>query len=453
MRYSFKGLQPPWQNYPLEGVRPIMSVIDVNTPSTEDMESLQRSQGATIKSKSTLVLLMKQRPLLLLGWALFFFGIPLASTIIGTLLLLLDLVIVLVRIYLLHQSVPGPTVSINIHHSKTRYTLVMFLLLVVWASAGGIVSKRPDIALPATFGLALVMVIFLFRAGDILWNDGWLLKRTMPFLVLGLLTAALYGIYASQVKGIARLRLIGHGPNGSGTALLISILLAWSYADLLANPWLKAGTRLTALAAIPSLLFTYSRGAWLGFAGGATSLVLSKRSNIIWILIGLLIIASVVALNPRLEQRARNIFSIKRNMDRVELWSVTTKLIPDHLLFGVGTAVFPHVYQDYSPRGNAMAFAHNFFLQALAEYGIPGFVLILAMVGMIIWTGCLLVRTKKWPLASGVLAAVIGTLIHQQVDNTIHGANLAGAFWFLCGFLLALDAALPNLNPDIRKPE
>ena len=93
-----------------------------------------------------------------------------------------------------------------------------------------------------------------------------------------------------------------------------------------------------------------------------------------------------------------------------------------------------------------MAFAHNFFLQALAEYGIPGFVLILAMVGMIIWTGYLLVRTKKWPLASGVLAAVIGTLIHQQVDNTIHGANLAGAFWFLCGFLLA------QMQPTERTP-
>ena len=48
---------------------------------------------------------------------------------------------------------------------------------------------------------------------------------------------------------------------------------------------------------------------------------------------------------------------------------------PDHLVFGVGTAVFSHVYRQYSPRGNSMAFAHNFFLQALAEYGIPGLVL------------------------------------------------------------------------------
>ena len=390
--------------------------------------------------ESTLRLLLKERPLLLLGWSLFFFGIPLASTIASSIFMLIDLLIVLFRTNVLHQLVAGPPIHLELGHQKTRLAAILLALLILWACIGGIVSIRPDIALPSTIGLALVFILFFFRAGDLLWNDGWLLQRTMPLLVIGLLISGIYGVYATKVLGMTRLRLIGHGPNGSGTSLLISILLAWSYADLLTRSWLKVAVRLIALAAIPSLLFTFSRGAWLGFAGGVVCYMLvSKHKHKVGLVVGLLVVALLVGTNPKLQYRMQNIFSLERNRDRIEVWSTTIKLIPDHLLFGVGTAVFPHVYQQYSPRGNPMAFAHNFFLQALAEYGIPGFILLITVIGLCLVTGYSVVREHRWPLAAGVLSAVVGALIHQQVDNTIHGANLASVFWFLCGLLLTLD--------------
>lgn len=96
-----------------------------------------------------------------------------------------------------------------------------------------------------------------------------------------------------------------------------------------------------------------------------------------------------------------------------------------------------------------MAFAHNFFLQALAEYGIPGLVLLIAVIGLSVSAGYRVVRSYRCPLALGMLSALIGTLIHQQVDNTIHGANLASIFWFLCGFLVALHE---NQGETLKEP-
>ncbi|HHV94767.1 MAG TPA: hypothetical protein GXX47_09575 [Firmicutes bacterium] len=416
-----------------------MALALLDTVTEHEYLSSDR-RASVFAGESTLTLLLRQRPLLLLGWGLFFLGIPLASTIVSILLLLLDSLVVLVRTRVFRHQVAGPPIFFKQEESRKRQALILFSLLGLWAVIGSLLSIRPDIALPSTIGLTLIISVFFFRAGDLLWEDRWILRRTMPFLVIGLLASSIYGVYASQIQRVPRLELIGHGPNGSGTCLLISILLAWSYADSLTKPWTKLGVRLIALAGIPSLLFTQSRGAWLGFAGGAVfySLLSGHRRNWIWLLVGVVIISVIVQANPSLQRRMQRIFSLELNKDRIEVWTVTLKFIPDHLVFGVGTAVFPHVYQRYSPRGNAMSFAHNFFLQALAEYGIPGLLLSTAVIGLSLTAGYHGVKRCRWPFALGVLSAVIGTLIHQQVDNTIHGANLASIFWLLCGFLVAL---------------
>ena len=426
-----------------------LALFDVVTEPAEEFLSTSQNKS-TPKGERITLSLLRQRPLLLLGWSLFFLGIPLASTLASVLLLLVDSLVVLIRTRIFGHQVAGPPIDFQQVQGTKRHALVLFVLLGLWAVVGSLVSIRPDIAFPSTVGFALIIVVFFFRAGDLLWEDCWILRRTMPFLVVGLLASSIYGVYASQIQGMARLRLLGHGPNGSGTCLLISILLAWSYADLLRKPRLKLGVGLVALAGIPSLLFTYSRGAWLGFAGGAAIYaVFSKRRNMIWLLLGLLIVAMLVGANPSLQRRMQNIFSLELNKDRIEVWMVTLNLIPDHLVFGVGTAVFPHVYRQYSPRGNSMAFAHNFFLQALAEYGIPGLVLLIAVIGLSVSAGYRVVRSYRCPLALGMLSALIGTLIHQQVDNTIHGANLASIFWFLCGFLVALHE---NQGETLKEP-
>ena len=416
-----------------------LALCNAVTGSADSSPSTGQSTTAPA-CESMMMLLLRQRPLLLLGWALFFLGIPLTSTIVSVLLLLVDSLVVFIRARLLGHEVAGPPIRSRQEGGKAKHLRILFILLGFWAMVGSLASIRPDIAVPSTIGLALIIITFFFRASDLLWEDCWILRRTIPFLVIGLLIASGYGIYAARVKRVVRLELLAQGPNVTGTCLLIAILLAWSYADWLQRPWQKVGVRLAALAAVPRLLFTGSRGAWLGFAGGVASYMLfsSNRRNIVWAVVAVLIVAMVVQTSPSVQRRIDRMFSLERNRDRLEVWSVTLSMIPDHLVFGIGTAVFPHVYQQYSPRGNSMALAHNFFLHALAEYGVPGLVLLVTVVGLSIVAGFQVVAKHRWALAQGVLAALIGTLIHQQVDNTIHAANLANIFWFLCGFLVAL---------------
>jgi O-antigen ligase len=110
-----------------------------------------------------------------------------------------------------------------------------------------------------------------------------------------------------------------------------------------------------------------------------------------------------------------------------------------------------HVYSKYvlpgAPEPSA-AFAHNLFLQVTAEFGFVGLVVFVAILVRVLWLSWRLARTGNL-LYQGIFAALVGVLIHQQVDIPIWGLDIGGGFWTLVGLVIALHGQLES-RPEGR---
>jgi O-antigen ligase len=176
--------------------------------------------------------------------------------------------------------------------------------------------------------------------------------------------------------------------NAAGSFFALTLLIAltflarrrWSYA-------LAVGT------ITPALWITGSRSALAAVLGisAAGGLVLALRSRD-WrqkaaFAVGLAMIAGAALLAWHYYPKLRNdpaTFSIRT---RLELWQAAVSMMTTQPLFGIGLGGFYVQSHRYAAAmldsiGRPYENAHNYFVQVLAELGIPGLVLFLAVIGL-----------------------------------------------------------------------
>lgn len=124
--------------------------------------------------------------------------------------------------------------------------------------------------------------------------------------------------------------------------------------------------------------------------------------------------------------------------ERQEQYRTTGRLIRDHWLFGTGPQAYHAVHGYYlEPHQTAYRYAHNDWLQTVAEWGAAGAVLVFLLLGLAIGT--------PWWAGLGepalVGAAGVGlmlVLVHSMVDFPLQVHGILLTFSMLCALLLAL---------------
>ncbi|MFZ0545178.1 MAG: O-antigen ligase family protein [Candidatus Promineifilaceae bacterium] len=197
-------------------------------------------------------------------------------------------------------------------------------------------------------------------------------------------------------------------------------------------------------ALIAALVFSWSRGAWLGFGAGMTTLALffPRRRWIGLLLIvvggGLFLVGNQFGLIPASISARINSFQDDLSfgdvrgvdindanyavLERLAHWQAALDMAKDNLWTGVGFGNYEPAYGDYAlinwpfPLGHA----HNYYLNILAETGVPGLVVYLFLWGVIVWQAAVLVRKLDWPrrgIALGLLAVWVTLSVHHLVDK------------------------------------
>ncbi|MCG3148559.1 MAG: hypothetical protein PCFJNLEI_02003 [Verrucomicrobiae bacterium] len=111
---------------------------------------------------------------------------------------------------------------------------------------------------------------------------------------------------------------------------------------------------------------------------------------------------------------------------RTPIWRSTLRLIRDHPVIGTGPGTWRWMQLKYRLPESSIRpdFAHNDPLQLVAEYGLIGLILILAVFVCFYWQAIQLTRTSAETatraFAIGALAAVTAILIHSFVDFNFH---------------------------------
>lgn len=376
---------------------------------------------------------------------------------------------------------------------------VALLLFVPMVGVGILVSTLPELTLPKATGL--ILGVAAFRAIAAARQPAFFHVALVAFFLLGLATLlvgvlglswvqkipAWKAILAHLPKGLVRLPETQEGavhPNELAGALTLylpmplSAILCWRPA------WKRIPGLFLALAGLATcagaLLLTQSRSGWLGGAAGliAVTLLWLLRSPKRWmrllgaalpfLALGALAFALWrvgtaplreafdAALGEQLETPAGTI-SLE---GRVELWSRALYAIQDFPFTGCGLGTFRRVVHILYPLflvapDTDIAHAHNVFLQAALDLGLPGLIAYLALLAVAAsaawWAGGA-GMPFRWA-ALGLLAGLIGFHIYGLTDTVALGAKPGLAFWLALGILASLldGSTVSTLEPSLGR--
>jgi O-antigen ligase len=163
------------------------------------------------------------------------------------------------------------------------------------------------------------------------------------------------------------------------------------------------------------------------------------------------IAAAVITLfamlpTDRLIERFRQLAASERltSDTRAQIWSDTARLIADYPMTGVGAGAFAEAFYEYHTHAVDVLidYAHNDYLQGLAELGVIGFVLIAALVaGLRSDAAHALRRASYRSLTLAAVGALAALAMHSVTDFNLYiPANALMAAWvagILCGVSIA----------------
>lgn len=303
-------------------------------------------------------------------------------------------------------------------------------------------------------------------------------QLVLLLLLLAGLSQALLGIWQFGLRGIGPEHFqIADGiyraygafeqPNPFGGYMNLAALLAlgtfWGLlvastrkresgpaAPFLAPHWAwLAGAGIIAALTSAAVLFSWSRGAWLGFmAGGAVMILYSVRK--FWrgalLLLGAVVLSAAVlgagvaldigpaqAAVARLsgfseeftlgDVRGIDITDVNYSvLERQAHWQAAIDMARDNLWTGVGFGNYEAVYAGYALINwpFALGHAHNYYLNTLAETGVVGLLAYLLFWGAVFVLNIRLLKDLSWPargVALGLLAAWVALSVHHLVDK------------------------------------
>lgn len=201
------------------------------------------------------------------------------------------------------------------------------------------------------------------------------------------------------------------------------------------------------------LIFTWSRGAWLGVALAVALyfVLMDKR----WCLLGVLFVFALPFVLMSDSAIVNRLLSIGNTADtstayRVSIWRASLHMIRDFWLSGVGIGsdAFSTIYPKYALAGaNFALHSHNLFLQILVESGICGIVSFLVMILAFVKNSfSALVYQKKdkldQALCLAMTAGVLGFLFQGLTDNVWYNYKMVLIFWMMLA--LASSASAPD---------
>ncbi len=269
-------------------------------------------------------------------------------------------------------------------------------------------------------------------------------KRLIGLLVTLCMSIGFYGgkcgLWAI-LKGGAK---ILQGPGGmyqdnNTFALAFVMLLPLLYFthDLITNArylWFKKGFRLIFFFTLLAVIFTYSRGGFLGLVVVVTMInIRSKKKFTTWIFMGILaLIIGLFFIPQEYKDRLNTIFVDEgeereaSSASRLHFWKVAIDMVNDNPITGVGPGCYNAAYNKYDfldgEYGTSRA-VHSSLFQFLTNNGYPAFIIFCMLIFISIRT-CM--RIRKAAYRRKDLSWIVS--VANMLEISIWGYCVSGLF-------------------------
>ena len=337
---------------------------------------------------------------------------------------------------------------------------LLVILAVACISTGW--SPVPLAAAKGLLKLLSYLGVYALLCRLLISNPRWWNRLLAALLTGGLLSSvlALRQLYASTEE-LARWADPGsmstgtiriYGPLGNPNLLAGYLLPLVPLAVIALMRWQGLGQKmfagLTGMLSAAAVVFTYSRGGWLGLLATLAVLVLLLllRSTAHWpplwrrlVPLGVLLMGGVLVVlaATQLEPIRTRVVSLvagrgdSSNNFRINVWLAALEMVQDRPWIGIGPGnnAFNSIYPLYQqPRFNALS-AYSVPLELLVEMGIPG---LLACCGLLISSVRAGLRCdgESGLIAIGSLAAMSGLLTQGITDTIFFRPEVQLVGWF-----------------------
>lgn len=203
------------------------------------------------------------------------------------------------------------------------------------------------------------------------------------------------------------------------------------------------------------LMLTVSKGAWIAFLGSVSVMCIwLPPVRLLLVFIMLFVAVTLFLFPPFVKERLSSLFTFldQSSLDRKKIWSAAWKMFLSRPWLGLGLGTFMFNFESFVAEGYAFSppYAHNCYLQMLAEIGIIGLVAFLAILAIFFYRGIKTIRNSQrtfcWYVLLGSLAAALGYCVQMGVDTFLYSVDLGLLFWLILGIGIAAMDALNREN-------
>jgi probable O-glycosylation ligase (exosortase A-associated) len=279
-------------------------------------------------------------------------------------------------------SINSPLFSEHAVPTLERFNIVCKIFVMVFITIGIVDSF-------ARLRLLVIVMASCF---------GFFVAKSLPFLIATGGSARVYGPERSMIAD----------NNDFGLALNMTLPMFFFLAKTETNFWMKRIWGALFVMTIPTIFFTYSRGALFSLLVVLGVMILRLRQRFILIPVvgagmALAVLYAPESWKERMNPSTDNMLD-KSARGRINAWKFAVHLTADYPVTGGGFETFtPALFQLYASDPLEVHGPHSIYFGILGEHGIPGLMLFLALVGTAFYS---LYEIAKWGRVYGDATAV-----------------------------------------------
>ena len=355
---------------------------------------------------------------------------------------------------------------------------IVIYCMFAWMVITTITSEMPIVSIKFILS-RLWFVIPAFFLCAILFKDPKNIDRFIWLYIAGLCIVCVYTIIHHAQFGFDGdsahwvMTPFYNDHTAYGAALAIYLILALTYVFL---PGIKRNRKLLIIGVVAllsvALMLSNCRAAWLSvIAAFAVMICVLLKIKFRWVatvivvLVGLFfafqnqIIDAMEKNNQDASgdfvenvQSITNISTDASNLERINRWQSAFRLFKERPVFGWGPGTYQFVYAPYqmskektiiSTNAGDGGNAHSEYFGPLAEQGLVGSLLVLALVVVTVYCGLTSYKRcknkKSKILVLGATLAFISYFVHGSLNNFLDTDKLAVPVWSLAALIVAID--------------
>jgi putative inorganic carbon (hco3(-)) transporter len=374
---------------------------------------------------------------------------------------------------------------------------IIILLQLVWIFVTSITSEIPLVSFKFLLSRLWFVVTFFFVA-MLLFKDiknvrrfMWLFGTSLAIMVIFFTFRHSQFDFERQVGTWITSPFFNDHTNYSVVlAFVAPFFIAISFNKVY-SPLRKRAALIFFLIFCMGILFSYSRASWVSLGIAAAGfVVLYMRIPTRFILAGIIVLGGTVFLFQneiimQLEGNKQessgdfaehfrsisNITSDASNLERINRWKSAVRMYEQRPVVGWGPGTYQFLYAPFQNSEDRTIITTNFgdignahseYIGPLAESGLPGMMLMIALAMAVLATGVRLYKTAKTRelrlMALGITLGFISYFTHGLMNNFLDTDKVSVLFWGMMGILVAMDVFLnkedkPTTEVELQKDE